>query len=188
MKTIIAIIFVSFLTMALHAHDGFLPFVVEGKVWNYEYVVPQTGEKYIYQMYFEGDTVISGHTCKRLYEKRPSKEPYCYGGCYEDADGKVWMCYGPGEMSQPRLLCDFGCKEGETLTNLVTYTQAAVKVVKVETVESFGQKRRLITLSKAPTYSAWPADTISYWLEGIGNPREMFDPWLQTVWNRFVSC
>ncbi len=40
------------------------PFIVEGKVWYYEHV--DNRNSYIYKVYFEGDTVINGHVCKKM--------------------------------------------------------------------------------------------------------------------------
>ncbi len=167
-----ALVFLPFLMMA---QDEYEPFIVEGKVWYYDYVtyVGTTRKSYTYKMYFNGDTIIGGKSCKYLIEERPNTPLYVTGACYEE-DGKVWMIYRRfSDSSQPRLLFDFSCHEGDTLTNLYCWEGDSFKVQGVETVSSFGRERRLVSLSSVK----YPQNSVGYWLEGVGSRYEMFDIW-----------
>ena len=125
------------------AQEEYEPFIVEGKVWYYDYVtgVGTTRKSYTYKMYFNGDTIIGGKSCKYLIEERPNTALYVTGACYEE-DGKVWMIYRRLSNSpQPRLLFDFSCHEDDTLTNLYCWGDDSFKVEGVETVSSFYDHR-----------------------------------------------
>ncbi len=179
-----ALVFLPFLLVAQEEYD---PFIVEGKVWYYDYVtyVGTTRKSYKYKMYFNGDTIIDGKSCKYLIEDRPNTPLYVIGACYEE-DGKVWMfnqCFS--NSPQPRLLFDFSCHEGDTLTNLYCWGDESLKVEGVETVSSFGRERRLVTLSSVK----YPHKSVGYWLEGVGSRYEMFDIWPAFAANvRFLYC
>ena len=169
------LIMIIFLPLLALAQDEYEPFIVEGKVWYYDYVtyVGTTRKSYTYKMYFNGDTIIGGKSCKYLIEERPNTPLYVTGACYEE-DGKVWMIYRRlSDSSQPRLLFDFSCHEGDTLTNLYCWEGDSFKVQGVETVSSFGRERRLVSLSSVN----YPQKSVGYWLEGVGSRYEMFDIW-----------
>ena len=82
-----ALVFLPFLMMAQEEYE---PFIVEGKVRYYEHV--DTRNTYNYKVYFEGDTVIDGHLCKKLVEERPGIDNYSRCACREE-NGKVWVYY-----------------------------------------------------------------------------------------------
>ena len=179
-----ALVFLPFLMMAQEEYE---PFIVEGKVWYYDYVtgVGTTRKSYTYKMYFNGDTIIGGKSCKYLIEERPNTPLYVTGACYEE-DGKVWMIYRRLSNSpQPRLLFDFSCHEDDTLTNLYCWGDDSFKVEGVETVSSFGRERRLVSLSSVK----YPQKSVGYWLEGVGSRYEMFDLWSAFAASvRFLYC
>jgi hypothetical protein len=181
------ILILSLIPVILSAQDGYEPFIVEGKVWYYDYVtyVGTTRESYTYKMYFNGDTVIGGKNCKYLIEERPNTPLYVAGACYEE-DGRVWMIYRRFSSSpQPRLLFDFSCHEGDTLTNLYCWGDDSFKVQGVETVSSFGRERRLVSLSSVK----YPENSVGYWLEGVGSRYDMFDIWPGVAASvKFLSC
>ena len=113
-------VFMMFVPLLSVAQEEYEPFIVEGKVWYYEHVDWQN--KYIYKVYFKGDTVIDGHECKRLVEERPGNPSYSPCACREEG-GKVWACYShySNQPCQEWLLYDFTCQEGDTVTNLLLY-------------------------------------------------------------------
>lgn len=171
---ILTFMLMTFTAIAQEEHE-YEPFIVDGKVWYYDYVtyVGTTQKSYTYKMYFSGDTVIGGKDCKYLIEEFPNTPLFVTGTCYEE-DGKVWMIYRRFSNSpQPRLLFDFSCHEGDTLTNLYCWGDDSFKVQSVETVSSFGRERRLVALSSVK----YPQKSVGYWLEGVGSRYEMFDIW-----------
>ena len=165
-------------SISLFGQD-FLPFLEEGKVWNYDYygvydVVPQQ-----IQVYVGGDTVVAGVACKKMVESRSSQER-CIGAFYEQ-EGKVWAFYPDtyGKEQPAKLLYDFSCQEGDLLTNLVAGLDGGhvVKVEKVELVECYGIQRRLVTLSITPPLISGRKDNMGYWLEGIGSRFDVYTTW-----------
>ena len=83
---LITFLLLPMLTMA----QDYEPFIVEGKVWYYEHV--DYLRSYIYKVYFEGDTVIDGNSCKKMVEERPGFPAYSSCACREEG-GKVWVYY-----------------------------------------------------------------------------------------------
>ena len=94
MKNIRTIILMALVLLPslMMAQEEYEPFIVDGKVWYYEHVDWQN--KYIYKVYFEGDTVIDGHECKKLVEDRPGFPVYSPCSCREEG-GKVWVLCVP---------------------------------------------------------------------------------------------
>ena len=114
------LLFMVLLPLLAIAQYGYEPLIVEGKVWYYGHVDWQN--KYIYKVYFEGDTVIDGHECKKLVEDRPGFPVYSPCSCREEG-GKVWVYYShySNQPCQEWLLYDFTCQKGDTVTNLLLY-------------------------------------------------------------------
>jgi len=177
MKTLFAFFFLLLFPVALWGQE-YLPFLEEGKVWTYGYHQdPFLDSPKLYQVTIGGDTVVSGVTCKKIMDNLDVEER-CIGAFYEE-NGKVWAFYPDtyGKEQPAKLLYDFSCKEGDVLTNLVTGIDQTceVKVAKVESVESFGIKRRLITLSLTPPPMR---ESKAYWLEGIGSRFDIYSTWV----------
>ena len=169
------LLLLSFCPVLAFSQEVYEPFIVEGKVWYYDYAtyVGTTRKSYTYKMYFSGDTVIGGKECKYLIEERPNTPLSVTGACYEE-DGKVWMFYHhTSDSPQPRLLFDFSCHEGGMLTNLYCWWDDSFKVQGVETVSSFGRERKLVSMSSVK----YPQKSVGYWLEGVGSRYDMFDIW-----------
>ncbi len=172
--------------------QSYLPFLEEGKVWTYKYYAdPNDAFPEDYHVFVGGDTVVSGMACKKMIEVRQNVER-CIGAFYEEG-GKVWAFYPDayGNEQPAKLLCDFSCKEGDVLTNLVANIdeQHEVKVESVETVESYGFQRRLVTLSVTPPLASGQNDVKGYWLEGIGSRLDMYSTWpVMGGATFFISC
>lgn len=174
MKTIL-LAALTILPLLAMAQDYYEPFIVEGKVWHYEFVSAVGGNEkaYTYKMYFSGDTIIDGKGCKFLIEERPNSPLYVTGACYEE-DGRVWMLSSlSSNTPKPRLLFDFRCNEGDTLTNLRCWSDDSFKVSSVDATFSFGRARKLVSFTSV----MHPQKSTGYWLEGVGSRYEMFDVW-----------
>ena len=176
------LIMIIFLPLLALAQEDYEPFIVEGKVWYYEHI--DTRNTYVYKVYFEGDTVIDGHLCKKLVEERPGFDNYSPCAILEDK-GKVWVYYSQ-YSNQPWkewLLFDFTCQAGDTVTNLLLYGAEKFRVEEVSYVSSFGHDRRRVAINRGDGH-------LGYWLDGVGNRFNIF-----TIWGghagaseRFLYC
>ena len=169
------------------AQTEYEPFIVEGKVWYYEHT--DWREKYIYKVYFEGDTVIDGHGCKKMLEERPGRPIYSPCSCREE-EGKVWVYYTrySNQPCQEWLLYDFTCQEGDTVTNLLLYGAENFHVDEVKVIPSFGRDRRRIAMKQD---GDGPKSYSGYWLEGVGSRLDMFNIWAiphAGASERFLYC
>ena len=63
---LMALVFLPYLMVAQEEYE---PFIVDGKVWYYDHV--DMRNTYVYKAYFEGDTIVDGHLCKKIVEERP---------------------------------------------------------------------------------------------------------------------
>ena len=112
--------------------SDYRPFIEEGKVWVSHQglpTMPYWGE-YIRYDYFEGDTVVGGHPCKKWIQEYVSikggeflspegDRVYRFVVSAYEEDRKVFFFFS-GE-TQPRLWFDFGAAEGDTLFVSVPY-------------------------------------------------------------------
>lgn len=176
-----------FLPLLAMAQEEYEPFIVEGKVWHYEHVDYRSS--YIYKVYFEGDTVIDGHSCKKMVEERPGFPTYSRCACREEG-GKVWVYYShyASQPWQEWLLYDFTCQEGDTVTNLLLYGAEKFSVNETKDIRSFGSDRRRIAIKQD---GIGPKSYPGYWLEGVGSRLNMFDFWVVPhagASERFLYC
>lgn len=163
--------------------DGYEPFIVEGKVWYYGHV-DYMHNTYVYKVYFEGDTVVDGHLCKKLVEERPGFDSYSPCACREE-NGKVWAYYShySNQPWQKWLLFDFTCQVGDTVTNILAYGSGKFLVDEVGYVSSFGRDRRRVAINRGD-------GQLGYWLEGVGGRYDMFSVWhvVTAASERFLYC
>ena len=119
-------------SILIHAIEKYRPFIEEGKVWVSRQglpTMPYWGE-YIRYDYFEGDTVVGGHLCKRWIQEYVSRDGgefispdgdrvYRFMVLAYEEEGKVFFFFS-GE-TQPHLWFDFGAADGDTLFVSVPY-------------------------------------------------------------------
>ena len=119
----------------LAAQELYIPFVVEGKVWEvcvgkyYPQEAVKWGTSYVKTYYIKGDTLIGGRTCKKvytydLYETLPARiTPTTLYACIYEENKRVYLI-APGSET-PGLLYDFGLEEGKSAAfRLVDYRDA----------------------------------------------------------------
>lgn len=101
----------SFASFAQAQQEGYYPFAQEGKTW-------ETREGMImentYGNCIDGDTLIDGESWKKVYNYHGFPEfNYSYYAAIRDVGTKVYAI--AKGSSRPRLLYDFGLKEGQTV-------------------------------------------------------------------------
>lgn len=150
--------------------SNYEPFIVDGKVWYFEHV-DYMKNSYVYKVYFEGDTIVDGHLCKKLMEERPGFYLYSPCACREE-NGKVWVYYSQyaSHPWQEWLLFDFICNVGDTVTNILRYRSGKFKVDEAGYVSSFGRERHRVAINRGDGH-------LGYWLEGVGSRYDMYRLW-----------
>lgn len=170
----------------------------DGKIWNYEYWPYSSTWQPDYEpkqavRFVEGDTIINGRTCKKLYEKRKGSGMQFAGAFYETG-GKVYRMVDG--MAEDLLIYDFTAEEGDCFVVYDYYGSGRsveenlheVTVKDIQTKNIRGRNAKCIFL----TFNAGeegPFETI--WIEGIGsNCGESVNLGTRTPGNSeiFTSC
>ena len=139
-----------------------IPFVQDGKRWNYigylSGVAPENERAWEYSYYLQGDTVVGGIPCLKLfYEGGKNNVSEDYWGAMYEEDGKVYFI--PKGKDVPTLLYDFRCQLGDELDTFGG-------MVTVENIKSVGyqaKEYRVITVQDRGT-----------WIEGVGSIYDLF--------------
>ena len=175
------------------------PFVEEGKTWRIH--VGMILEN-IYGNFIDGDTLIDGERWKKVYNYVGVTSNNMYYAAIRESGKKVYAI--AKGSSRPRLLYDFGFKEGQTVKcgiegsvfgclldegekfdtllgfPLVTY----LKVERIDTVTARGLRHRRFTLSILDSYKEYllnewePVVGSVIWIEGVGSGAGPFSPWM----------
>ena len=138
--------------------QDYIPFVVEGKVWNIEKVStwvgwPDYGVVRTEKCELKGDTVIGGVTYKKYYEEG------VYRMAMREENKKVYVQYK--SSNQEVLLYDFGLKEGERFTSSHDEEYVFTSEDYVEYDNKELRRMKLVNVNDSRD--------ISYWIEGIGS-------------------
>ena len=147
------------------------PLVVKGKKWTYHHNTYQDVYDYYYTL--EGDTVISGKNCLKMYsDNRYNDHVVRYEGSLCE-EGKKVYCFYPG-LEDGRLLYDFGCEEGNTLkmtgADLIVRSIADVELNGIEVKRFNFQAQQMIEGEDDP----FVIGTLS-WIEGVGATKDFFN-------------
>ncbi len=137
--------------------QDYIPFVVEGKVWNIEKVStwvgwPDYGVVRTEKCELKGDTVIVGVTYKKYYEEG------VYRMAMREENKKVYVQYK--SSNQEVLLYDFGLKEGERFTSSHDEEYVFTSEDYVEYDNKEFRRMKLVNVNDSRD--------INYWIEGIG--------------------
>lgn len=106
------LLMLAMMPLASFAQDGYRPLVEQGKKWTYHHNAYQ----YVYDYHYtlEGDTVVAGKDCLKMYsDNKDDKGERFYEGALFEEGKKVYRFYP--EKDEANLLYDFGCKVGDTL-------------------------------------------------------------------------
>ena len=146
------------------------PFAEDHKVWLYQHL--DFPWKYEWEYYSDGDTIIGGKECYRIFLHqgwRENEDDYV-GAIYDDG-GKSYIILS--DETTPKMLFDFDAVLGDTLN-----VEESVLIVKHDTiVNSCNRDYRVLFLfnssnsyddSQGGNYSA------GEWIEGIGSTAPYF--------------
>jgi len=168
------------LFVTTYCNSQTLPFIENGKVW--EVYDPCGGKPHYKTFRIEGDTLINGRTCYKMYcseleDYRTGNVAAPYSGesvgknlslsyLYED-EGKVYRMVTNGESDyQSVILYDFTLSVGDVFTESAAHE--SYTVAEVTTTDVMGTKRRRIHFDRGQ------ASCVD-WLEGIGGFYHLYD-------------
>ena len=171
--------------LASFAQDDYRPLVEQGKKWTYHHDTYQ----YVYDYHYtlEGDTVVSGKDCLKMYsENKDDKGERQYEGALYEEDRKVY-CFYPGK-DEASLLYDFGCEVDNVLhihgVELVTQAIGAIEVNGKNINRYDFQVQQTISDSE----ETFVIGNMS-WVEGVGATRDFFSMLpLDGNYNSLVAC
>ena len=140
------------------------PIAQEGKAWHIKTQIPYYDDRYLYdvRMWIEGDTVVDGLECKRLYKHSRAR----YGT--DEGTLHVGYCRQEGDRyyQNGELLFDLGLEVGDTFVP----RRGMPLVVKAvgDTTLTDGLRRRCLMVAECtePERTSFRHD---YWVEGIGS-------------------
>jgi len=198
----ITVFLCTFSLQAQEAADDYRPFIEDGKEWliigDYLGEVNGRSQVTVWRNYIEGDTVISGHLCKKWFQEDSGYNPerkvetlavYAY-----EENKKVWFFHE--EMTTPELMFDFGAEVGDTLRlyNVDAFAYRAIHQVTPELLDSdmrdtvlitkkdvgkvgdLFEKRIWFTSTCSRYYPSYGLDSYNYLMEGVGF-------WSRPNWN-----
>ena len=185
------------------------PFVQQDKNWEIQVGLIMEND---YCYHIMGDTLIDGENWKKVYNTAAwffMRDSYYAAVCEK---GKKVYAIAKGS-TRPRLLYDFGLKEGETVwcgiesndfcclldkdeapDNLLGFPfNAYLKVEKIDTIEARGKEFRRFSLAMYDYF--WePMRMVGsiVWVEGVGSGAGPFSPWLpippEESKSLFIDC
>ena len=148
------------------------PLVVRGgKKWTYRHNTFENVYDYYYIL--EGDTVIAGKNCLKMYSKNKDNQGEIrYEGALYEEDRKVYRFHQ--EIDVPEVLYDFDCQVGDTLP----FQGAYLVIQAIESVEILGMSRKRYDFQAYVKVE--DSDEIivlgdGSWLEGIGSMKDFYN-------------
>lgn len=148
------------------------PLVVRGgKKWTYHHDTFENVYDYYYIL--EGDTVIVGKNCLKMYsENKDNQGEIRYEGALYEEDRKVYRFHQ--EIDVPEVLYDFDCQVGDTLP----FQGAYLVIQAIESVEILGMSRKRYDFQAYVKVE--DSDEIivlgdGSWLEGIGSMKDFYN-------------
>ncbi len=171
------------------AQDDYRPLVKQGKKWTYHHDTYQ----YVYDYHYtlEGDTVVAGKDCLKMYsENRYGDGERQYEGALFEENKKVY-CFFPykeeSSIEEPALLYDFGCEVGDVFhMNAIELVTQAISAVEVngKSVNRYDFQAQQPDKDDEP----FVIGNLS-WIEGVGATMDFFGMLpLQGNYNSLVAC
>ena len=153
-----------------HPKPIYNTFVVEGKRWNCVNIGGNpANEPTPFSYFMQGDTLIGGQVCKKMYKDDSAASSPIYIGAFYEEGGKVYSCYSNrNELIQ---IYDFSCKEGETC---MCYG-VEKEVLRIDTIVGKDYSFRFFFLfDKMDDYMYSSLDNLTVLVDGIGGDTSDF--------------
>ena len=177
-KLILTIVCLTALFGTVKAEEDYLPFVVEGKVWNV--TNSHFLDDWFGQFYIKGDTVINNVECKKMYSYNvwDNNQKTQYEAALFEKDKKVYQMHSTGLG----LLYDFNIPVGDTIYRYNSKSKEYVGFMKVVGKEKNyyrGNPQSYIVMYDIEPfnnpYNSTSEDRYGYWIEGVGTLKEPLD-------------
>ena len=173
------------------AYD-YKPFVEEGKVWHMAFSTFdwwETFEEYTYDYdyFIEGDTVIAGIACKKLYSyNQDNTGTTCYKLAMYESQHRVYT-FSNGSQ-EPELLYDFNIAVGDEL-NVTSPWMREMVLTECKLINMRGVDRRAFYLKD----NELPDELYKngWWVEGVGSELGPLNPigfGADGNYHSFLSC
>ena len=176
--------------------DG-LPFAEKGKIWHmmreYPDYVEDRDDVYFYDYFIEGDTLIAGLPCKKLYAyNEDNNGEVTYKMSIYEEGGKVFFIM-PGS-EEKHVLYDFSGAAGDKVTVAGVVSEnpwnVEMKVNRVRTFNAHGFSRGACQMARMNGNSVGPS---GWWIEGVGSELGPFNTWnfgveLNKMSDFFLGC
>ena len=160
------------------AQEDYIPFVVEGKVWNVRNCLPFSNDYWIGKYYLEGDTLINDVTCMKLYGYNIYNDCKTKYECALYEKGKKVFCFQKGKKEE-ELLYDFGMQTEDKLK--LRYGEE-LKLVNIERHDYRGISQRYYVLwnideTAQMQYQIYgnADEVMGFWIEGVGTRKYPID-------------
>lgn len=141
-----------------------IPIAQEGKVWHIKTQIPYYDNRYTHdvRMWIEGDTLVDGFLCKRLYKHTRLR----YGN--DEGTLQVGYCRQEGDRyyQNGELLFDLGLQVGDTFIPH-RGMPLVVKAVGDTTLIDGMRRKWLMVAEKSEVEQEYYRH--DYWVEGIGS-------------------
>lgn len=162
------------------AQTQYKPFVEEGKVWTMKcnnWDRPWASD-YVFSYYLEGDTVIGGKECKKLYSfNAGNNNSTAYISALYEIDGKVYFI--PANKEGSYVLYDFSVPLNET-TSINEFLHPhdwppfTMKNYERRPVNLMGTERNCLLVKSVKHEGGF---NTGWWIEGIGSVNGPLDTW-----------
>lgn len=156
--------------------------IEEGKVWQMLYSNVEASDiypDYEYSYYIEGDTIVAGKDCKKLYShNKNNDEDIIYEMAVYEEDNKVY--YAPSLHYRFYILYDWGCEIGGSCSIDDTVHPESMPITidiheqRSITVCNITYSARKISRRAANDEEEYPS---GWWIEGIGSEGGLLNTW-----------
>ena len=173
------------------------PFIEDNKVWKVGQVMTdkESGVQIVSDLYFDGDTIVNGHTAKRMRRDRVAAKEWEsqniereYVGAWYEKDKKVY-CLNVGN-NDFELAYDFSLNVGDTINlyDYMVYGDNGIMgvVTKRATGGLYGFKGNYLDIEASWEDKYWSEEDMmeipvvykqrNQWLEGVGSDYPTLNP------------
>ena len=209
--SLLATVMFSVTAQAQAPQSDYRPFAEDNKIWETQvgYILENNYENRV-----EGDTLINGENWKKVYNSVWGSGLHSYYVALRDVGKKVYAI--AKGSNRPRLLYDFGMKEGDIVRcgiegnafgclldkseqpdTLMGFPFVSyLRVERIDTVTACGLKHRRLTLTLLDAFREpfRNGEDVMFenvvWVEGVGSGVGPFSPWMPLPPENtlFLSC